>query len=55
MARVAVGEVVSLLGRSADAGWYRIRTAQGVVGWVAAPLISVPADALPRIPVVEAP
>jgi hypothetical protein len=47
------GEEVSVIGRTIQAGqtrWLQIRTAEGVVGWIFAPFVSVPGD-INRVPV----
>ena len=49
---VALDEVVTLLGRSADTGWIRIKTKAGTEGWIWRPLIKMPVD-VNLLPVVK--
>lgn len=41
---VALDEVITILGRSADTGWVKIKSKAGTEGWVWRPLIQLPVD-----------
>lgn len=49
------GEVVSVLGRTAQGDWLQVQTADGATGWVSAPYFTVDNAAIAALPVVSAP
>jgi hypothetical protein len=44
IARLAVGEQVSVIGRNADSSWYQVKRALGTAGWVSASLDYITPD-----------
>ena len=45
------GEPVELQGQVPDHGWYKVRTRQGIEGWMSATLLAVNGDVTARVPV----
>jgi restriction system protein len=50
--QVHAGEIVELLGRSADGNWLYIRNPRGQVGWTHRTLLTLEADISERLEVV---
>jgi flagellar FliL protein len=48
---VNAGEEVTLLERTPDGGWYRLRTIRGEEGWVSASLLTIDPDVAQQVPV----
>ena len=53
--QVNSGEIVTLIGRVADNSWFQILTAQNIIGWIRADLISYPNQPVSELPIVQAP
>jgi hypothetical protein len=53
LARIVRGDEVTILGTEASGRWYKIKTAQGVVGWSPARLITIIERAVPQSPLPQ--
>ncbi len=51
LGEISAGESVELLQKTANATWFRIRSTQGVEGWVNSSLLTVAPDVMERVPI----
>lgn len=49
------GEVVSILGRTAQGDWLQVKTSDGATGWVSAPYLTIDNATIAALPVVVTP
>jgi uncharacterized protein YgiM (DUF1202 family) len=51
LGKISAGESVELLQKTANATWFRIRSTQGMEGWVNSSLLTVAPEVMERVPI----